>query len=83
SRISPVDLLFQGKRIEGFYLGDWVRRRGMIRTLLAANRVQRMIISGRLHTEVARRLRFTDLQQGLLDYCKNMTSGKAILTPWT
>ena len=81
-RINPVDLLFQGKRIEGFYLSNWLKRQGLIRTLLAANRVQRMIVSGRLRTEIARRLRFADLQQGLLDYCKNMTVGKAMITPW-
>ncbi len=82
SRINPVDILFQNKRIEGFYLSNWIQRQGMIRTFLAANRVQRMIISGGLHTEVAHRLRLADLQQGLLDYCKNMTAGKAIVTPW-
>lgn len=80
--IDPADLLFQDKQIEGFYLSNWLKRQGLIRTLFAANRVQRMIISGRLHTEVTRRLRFADLHQGLLDYCKNMTSGKAIITPW-
>jgi NADPH2:quinone reductase len=81
-RINPVDLLFQDKRIMAFYVSNWIRRRGMIRTLLAANRVQRMIVAGRFHTEIARRLHFADLQQGLLDYCKNMTAGKTILTPW-
>ncbi|MGA2796207.1 MAG: zinc-binding dehydrogenase [Thermoguttaceae bacterium] len=80
--IDPADLLFQDKRIEGFYLSNWLKRRGSIRTLFAANRVQRMMISGRLRTEIAHRLRFADLQQGLLDYCKNMTAGKAIITPW-
>jgi NADPH:quinone reductase len=80
--IDPADLLFQDKRLEGFYLSNWLKRQGLIRTLLAANRVQRMIISGRLHTEIARRLRFDDLKQGLLDYCRNMTAGKAIITPW-
>jgi NADPH2:quinone reductase len=81
-QINPVGLLFEGKSIAGFYLSDWLRRQGMIRTLLAANRVQRMIASSRLHSKVAQRLRFADLQQGLMNYCKNMTAGKAIITPW-
>jgi NADPH2:quinone reductase len=82
ARINPVDMLSQDKCVQGFYLGNWLKRIGMIRTIRAAARVQRMIIAGQLRTEVAHRLPLADVRQGLLHYCKNMTAGKAIVTPW-
>jgi NADPH:quinone reductase len=80
--INPVELLFHDKRVQGFYLTEWLKRRGAIRTLMATSRIQRMIVSGRLKTEIARRMKLAEVRDGLLDYCRNMTAGKAIIKPW-
>ena len=81
SKIDPVELIFQGKTVTGFYLGNWLRRCGAIRVLRAASRVQRMIIEGRIETTIQRRLRLEEAADGLKQYVSNMTEGKVLITP--
>ncbi|MEX0611356.1 MAG: zinc-binding dehydrogenase, partial [Pirellulales bacterium] len=66
--IDPVQLIFQNKTITGFYLGVWLRRRGTLGVLRAANRVQRMFIDGRITTTIQRRLSLDEAIAGLLQY---------------
>jgi NADPH:quinone reductase-like Zn-dependent oxidoreductase len=81
SDIDPIELIFQEKSVSGFYLGTWLRRRGMLAILRAAGRVQRMLIDGSLHTKVQRRLTLDEAVDGLGQYLENMTEGKVLIMP--
>ncbi len=79
--IDPIDLVFHDKTVTGFFLGNWLDRRGVIGNLRAAGRVQRMIIDGRIGTTVQRRLQWDEVADGLLQYVGNMTDGKVLIMP--
>jgi NADPH2:quinone reductase len=79
--IDPIGLVFHDKTLTGFFLGNWLDRRGVIGILRSAGRVQRMIIEGRIGTAVQRRLNLDEVVDGLLQYVGNMTGGKVLITP--
>jgi NADPH:quinone reductase-like Zn-dependent oxidoreductase len=80
-RIDPVELIFNHKSLHGFYLGNWLRRRGLISALRTARRVQNLVLSGRIETKVQRRLGLDNVVDGLRQYAQNMTDGKVLITP--
>ena len=79
--ISPIDLIFQKKWVAGFFLGDWLRQRGMLTILRQSNRVQSLMASGELQTVIQRRANLEDAVDALLQYKDNMTAGKVLIKP--
>jgi NADPH:quinone reductase-like Zn-dependent oxidoreductase len=79
--LDPVELIFTTKSVNGFYLGNWLRRRGVFRILRDANYVQEMLISGRIETKIQRRVNLDQAVDGLRQYVQNMTDGKVLITP--
>jgi NADPH:quinone reductase-like Zn-dependent oxidoreductase len=79
--IDPIELVFNGKSLHGFYLGDWLRRRGVVGALRTARRVQNLVLSGRFETKIQRRLKLDETVDGLRQYAHNMTDGKVLITP--
>jgi NADPH:quinone reductase-like Zn-dependent oxidoreductase len=79
--IDPIEVIFHDKSLHGFYLGNWMRRRGVIGSLRTALRVQKFIASGRIATQVQRRLKLEEVVDGLRQYAQNMTDGKVLITP--
>jgi NADPH:quinone reductase-like Zn-dependent oxidoreductase len=79
--IDPIELIFRGKTVTGFYLGKWLRTRSLLGNLRATGRVQRMLIDGRIATEVQRVILLDEAVDGLKQYVNNMTQGKVLLTP--
>lgn len=79
--IDPIELVFHKKSIAGFYLGNWLDRRGAVGILRAASRMQRMIIDGRIETKIQRRLALDEVVDGLQHYAAHMTDGKVLIVP--
>jgi NADPH:quinone reductase-like Zn-dependent oxidoreductase len=79
--VDPIGLIFQEKTIAGFYLGKWLRRRGALGTLRAAGRIQRMVLDGRIETRIQRRLKLSEVNEGLKQYLDRMTDGKVLILP--
>jgi NADPH:quinone reductase-like Zn-dependent oxidoreductase len=79
--IDTIDVVFHDKRIHGFYLGNWLRRRNVLRTLRDANYLQNKLIEGRIETKIQRRLKLDEVVDGLAQYVQNMTDGKVLITP--
>jgi NADPH:quinone reductase len=79
--VDPIELVFHGKSIHGFYLGNWLRGQGVLGALRAANYVQGAIVGGRIETKVQRRLKLDEVVDGLRQYVQNMTEGKVLITP--
>jgi NADPH:quinone reductase len=82
SQIDPASLIFEGKRVEGFWLTAWLRQRNMLSRLRVTQHVQQML-AGDLKTEIQARLPLKEVARGLEQYASNMTGGKILLLPLT
>ena len=80
-KIDPVELIFHNKEIKGFYLGTWMRRRGLFGVLRTAGRVQRMFLDHRIESVSQRQVSLDDVPDALKQYVTNMTSGKVLIMP--
>ncbi len=81
--IDPIELIFHGKTVTGFYLGVWLRERGSLDVLRAASRAQKMLIDGRIETKVQRTVSLEEAVDGLRQYVDHMTDGKLLIMPQT
>jgi NADPH:quinone reductase-like Zn-dependent oxidoreductase len=79
-QIDPRSLIFEGKRLEGFWLAEWARRKSMFGQIRAAMQVQKYLASD-LKTEVRARLPLEEAMKGLQQYVAGMTEGKILLFP--
>ena len=79
--INPIEVIFHGKVLRGFFLGAWVRQRGPLGVLRAARRVQKLLAEGRIATHFQRRLTLDEAVDGLQQYVTHMTDGKVLFTP--
>lgn len=78
--VDPRSLIFESKRVEGFWLSEWLRGQNALRRILVAGKVQKLL-SGELKTEVRARLPLERAAEGLRQYQRDMTGGKIILVP--
>ncbi|MBC18818.1 MAG: zinc-binding dehydrogenase [Planctomycetaceae bacterium] len=81
--IDPIELIFRGKTVTGFYLGVWLKERGSLDVLRAASRAQKMLIDGRIETKVQRTVSLEESVDGLRQYVDHMTDGKLLIMPQT
>ena len=81
--IDPIELIFHGKTVTGFYLGVWLRERGSLNVLRAASRAQKMLVDGRIETKVQRTVSLEEAVDGLRQYVNHMTDGKLLMMPQT
>ena len=79
--IDPVEVIFHEKTLTGFYLGNWLRKRGLIGIMRTVSKVQRLLIDRRIETIVQRRLALSEVVEGLQQYAANMTDGKVFVMP--
>ncbi len=79
--LDLVELIFHRKTVTGFFLGEWLKSRRAVGILRAANRVQRMMINGRIATQVQRRARLEEVPEALKQYLDHMTDGKVLIVP--
>ena len=78
--IDPVPLMKKDIRIEGFYLGKWVAKRGMLRTLKDIRKVQRLGATD-LQTTIRTRLPFSEVVRAIELYESDRSAGKVLLVP--
>jgi NADPH:quinone reductase-like Zn-dependent oxidoreductase len=81
SGINPIGLIFQDKRVAGFFLGQWIRQRGLLNVIRQSNRVQKLIAGGHLQTTIQRRVGLDDVVEAIRHYKDNMTAGKILIKP--
>ena len=79
--IDPVEVIFHEKSLKGFFLGNWMRKRGLVGVIRAAGKVQRLLIDGQIETTIQRRLSLDETVDGLKQYVANMTDGKVLILP--
>src|SRR5262245_21759683 len=77
---DPGSLIFEGKRVEGFWLSAWLGKKSMLSRLRIARRVQKLL-SNELKTEIRARFPLEEAARALQEYSANMTGGKILLVP--
>ncbi|GIV11060.1 MAG: alcohol dehydrogenase [Fimbriimonadales bacterium] len=75
---DPRDLIFQRKRVEGFWLADWLGRRSVLQQLRLSKQIQNAL-GDLLHSEVAARYPLHEVHYALQDYQGSMTAGKRLI----
>src|SRR6516225_809834 len=79
-QIDSKDFFFRDKKLEGFWLSRWIKRKGFLQKLLLAYRVQKLL-SNELQTRVQARFPLEDILSAI-DICERLrTGGKVLLVP--
>lgn len=75
---SGYRLLNEGHRIEGFFLGNWSRKAGILRLLQTIYRAQRVLVSG-FDFRISERFLLSEIDSALAHARHKASSGKALL----
>jgi NADPH2:quinone reductase len=78
--LSPVSLVFEGKKIEGFWVSQWIKTLGFWKKLRMATAAQKLL-GNELATHVQARFPLEKVQEAIAIYKENRTEGKVLLTP--
>src|SRR5437016_5451483 len=78
TQADPASLIFESKRLEGFWLSGWLRNRNLLGQLRIARQVQSLMGSD-LKTDFQARLPLKNAARGLAQYAANMSKGKVLL----
>lgn len=79
--IDPRDLIFERKRVEGFWLADWLGGRSVLQQIRLGRQIQPLIPT-LLRSEVRDRVPLSQVHQALEQYAETMSAGKWLLLPW-
>jgi len=80
NQIDPMSLIFEAKRVKGFWLSEWLHHRSVLGQFNLGRHVQSLLADD-LKTEVHARMPLEKLASALEEYAANMTSGKILLVP--
>lgn len=80
SRAEVSHLIFEGKRLEGFWLSRWLARKHPLATLRLAGRVRALLTSD-LSSPIRERVPLAGIEGALERYLNSMTEGKILLVP--
>ncbi len=78
--LSPLELIFKNKGLEGFWLTSWMKSAGSIGLLRATNYVQRSMVNVIFATAINKEVSLEQAPEAILEYCQSMTSGKVLIT---
>lgn len=73
-------LLLENKKLHGFYLANWMKDNGMLRTIRNLNKV-RQLLKNDFRITVQNRFPLDQTQLAIDTYLGNMTAGKVLLVP--
>lgn len=78
--IDPGSLIFEGKKLEGFWISAWLAKKNVLAKMRIARQVQSML-GDELKSGVQARVPLSDAVKAIQQYMANMTAGKVLLTP--
>lgn len=80
-KISPLDLIFQEKVVEGFWLTKWLQSHHFWEIFRETNFIQQCMVQGKFKTGISQVVGFDEWKSALNSYLEKMTAGKVILKP--
>lgn len=78
--INPGDLIFDNKKVEGFWLTTWFGQKNMFQSLSLWRRAQKLLLTD-LRTEIRARYGLQEARTAVESYQERMTGGKILLVP--
>jgi len=75
---SPDLLIFENKRIDSFWLGPWISKQNLVKTMLLWKRAQKQIPS-HLKSKIRKIYPLQEVKEAICDYTSQMTGGKILL----
>jgi NADPH2:quinone reductase len=78
--LDPRSLIFERKRVRGFWLSDWMRTAGALKMFSASRSVQKLL-KEECRTEIRARLPLEQAAEGVRLYEREMTGGKILFVP--
>jgi len=79
--IDVLPLIFDRKTIKGFNLTDWILNKTPEEFQMISEKLQHLILSGEIRTNIQRSLRLEDVGRGLILYISRMSNGKVLFKP--
>ena len=79
--IDVLEIIFKGKKIEGFNLGSWIATKNKAEKDEISAYLQELILSKKCETKIQRIIGFDEIREGLYQYLTKMSDGKVILKP--
>jgi NADPH:quinone reductase-like Zn-dependent oxidoreductase len=79
-QMNPHSLIFEGKRMEGFWVSDWIKTIGFLSKLKMAAGVQKLLATD-LSTQVQARFPLEKVQEAIALYKEKRSEGKVLLIP--
>lgn len=77
--ISPLGLIFEDKKVEGFWLTKWIGEQTFLHIMQVTRSIQGMMESGAFMTRIRGCYDLVAWKAALLEYSSEMTQGKVIL----
>lgn len=81
-QMSPLSLIFEDKKMEGFWLSEWIKGIGYRKKLSMAAGVQKLLATD-LATHIQARFPLEKVQDAIALYKEKRTEGKVLLIPGT
>lgn len=78
--IDIGDLLYSHKTVTGFFLPNWLHKKGMI-SLISLMRRLKNFMHRELSSEISERISIEEFEAGVDSYQKNMSKGKVVILP--
>jgi len=78
--LNPFNIIFQGKKLYGFNLNEWIKEIGKEEFEKINQEIQDLIINGKLKTEIQATFKLNDVVEGVRTYIKSMSGGKVLFT---
>jgi NADPH:quinone reductase len=80
AQVNPGALIFEGKRVSGFWLSEWLRGMTLFDRFRVSRQVQSML-TGDLQSHVKARVPLEAGTEALEQYAQNMSAGKVLFVP--
>ena len=77
-QVSPDQLIFENKRVDGFWLGPWISNQNLIKIMRVWKRAQKQIPNS-LKSEIRKIYTIQEIKEAIHDYTSQMTGGKILL----
>jgi NADPH:quinone reductase-like Zn-dependent oxidoreductase len=79
--LDPRQLMVGQKRVEGFWLSEWVRRQGVVNMLRLFRQIAGLMREGAIHTQVAAKFPLDEIQAAVRQAETPARPGKILLLP--
>lgn len=78
--VNPAKLIFEKKKVSGFWLSEWITHQSMIKMLIMFNKIQKLLSEKHQNT-INKRVSLEETVEGLSLYMDKMTLGKVLVKP--